>query len=52
MQRICDFIAQWMGVIVLMVAALSLVVPASLAWIGMKSHIQNHYRIEYRPHNL
>ncbi len=34
MKRICDFIAKWMGVIVLMVAALSLVVPSSLAWIG------------------
>ncbi len=32
--RICNFIAKWMGVIVLMVAALSLVVPSSLAWIG------------------
>ena len=35
MQRICDFIAKWMGVIVLLVAALSLVVPSSLAWIGI-----------------
>ncbi len=34
MQRICNFIAKWMGVMVLMVAALSLIVPASLAWIG------------------
>ena len=34
MQRICDFIAKWMGVIVLMVAAVSLVMPSSLAWIG------------------
>ena len=34
MQRICDFIAKWMGVLVLMVAALSLVAPASLTWIG------------------
>ena len=34
MQRICDFIARWMGVIVLLVAALSLFVPSSLAWIG------------------
>lgn len=32
--RICNFIAKWMGVIVLMVAALSLFVPSSLAWIG------------------
>ena len=29
-----NFIAKWMGVLVLMVAALSLIVPASLAWIG------------------
>ena len=34
MQRICDFIAKWMGAIVLLVAALSLVVPSSLSWIG------------------
>ena len=34
MQRVCDYIAKWMGVMVLMVAALSLIVPASLAWIG------------------
>ena len=34
MQRICDFIARWMGVIVLLVAALSFFVPSSLAWIG------------------
>ena len=32
--RICNFIAKWMGAIVLAVAALSLFVPASLAWIG------------------
>ncbi len=32
--RICNFIAKWMGVIVLLVAALSLFVPTSLAWIG------------------
>ena len=36
MQRICDFIAKWMGVLVLIVAALSLFVPASLAWIGTR----------------
>lgn len=34
MQRVCNFIAKWMGVLVLMVAALSLIVPASLAWMG------------------
>lgn len=34
MQRICQFITKWMGVMVLIVAAVSLIVPASLAWIG------------------
>ena len=34
MQRICNFIAKWMGAIVLIVAALGLIVPASLAWIS------------------
>ena len=34
MQRVCDFIAHWMGVLVLAVAALSLILPASLVWIG------------------
>ena len=34
MQRICDFIAKWMGVLVLIVAAVSLWVPTSLTWIG------------------
>ena len=34
MQQICNFIAKWMGVIVLIVAILSLIVPASLTWIG------------------
>ena len=34
MQRLCNFIAKWMGAIVLIVAALSLIVPASLAWIS------------------
>ena len=34
MQRICNFIAKWMGAIVVIVAALSLIVPASLAWIS------------------
>lgn len=34
MQRVCDFIAHWMGVLVLAVAALSLMLPASLVWIG------------------
>lgn len=34
MQRICNFIAKWMGAIVVIVAALSLIVPATLAWIS------------------
>ena len=33
MKRVCDFIARWMGAMVLLVAALSLMVPASFAWI-------------------
>ena len=31
---ICDFIARWMGVMVLLVAAVALMAPASLSWIG------------------
>ena len=34
MKRICDFIAKWMGVMVLLVAAVSFVVPKSLTWVG------------------
>jgi BASS family bile acid:Na+ symporter len=34
MRQICNFIAKWMGAIVLIVAALSLIAPASLAWIS------------------
>ena len=33
MKNVCDFIAKWMGVMVLLVASLALVVPASFAWI-------------------
>ena len=33
MKRICDFIARWMGVMVLLVGALSLLVPVSFVWI-------------------
>ena len=33
MKKLCDFIARWMGVMVLVVAALSLTVPASFVWI-------------------
>ena len=33
MKKVCNFIAQWMGILVLLVAALSLTVPASFVWI-------------------
>ena len=33
MKIICDFIARWMGALVLLVAALALFVPASFVWI-------------------
>lgn len=33
MKKVCNFIAQWMGILVLLVAALSLAVPASFVWI-------------------
>jgi BASS family bile acid:Na+ symporter len=33
MKRICDFVARWMGLMVLLVATLSLLVPASFVWI-------------------
>ena len=33
MKKVCDFIAKWMGLMVLLVAALSLIVPASFVWI-------------------
>ena len=33
MKKICDFIARWMGLMVLLVAVLSLFVPASFVWI-------------------
>ena len=33
MKKVCDFIARWMGAMVLLVAALALVVPASFVWI-------------------
>jgi len=35
MKRICDFIAKWMGALVLLVAVLALVVPPSFTWIGV-----------------
>ena len=34
MKKICDFIAKWMGVLVLLVAAISIVVPQLLTWVG------------------
>lgn len=33
MKRLCDFIARWMGLMVLLVAALSLLVPSGFVWI-------------------
>ena len=33
MKQVCDFIARWMGMMVLLVAVLSLAVPASFVWI-------------------
>ena len=37
MKAVCDVIARWMGVIVLLVAALSLIVPASFLWMDTKT---------------
>jgi len=34
MKKVCDFIARWMGAMVLAVAALSLFLPASFSWIA------------------
>ena len=36
MKKLCDFIARWMGLMVLLVAVLSLLVPASFQWIDTK----------------
>ena len=33
MKKICDFIARWMGLLVLLIAAISLLIPASFSWI-------------------
>ena len=33
MKKVCDFIARWMGAMVLIVAALALLVPPSFAWM-------------------
>ena len=37
MKRLCDFIAQWMGLLVLVVAAVVMFVPASFIWIETKT---------------
>ena len=37
MKQLCDFIARWMGLMVLVVAAISMLAPASLAWIETKA---------------
>ena len=37
MKKVCDFIARWMGLMVLLVAALSLIVPESFNWIETKA---------------
>ena len=34
MKQVCDFIARWMGLMVLVVAGVSMIVPASFAWIN------------------
>ena len=33
MKKICDFIARWRGLLVLLIAAISLLIPASFSWI-------------------
>ncbi len=37
MKKICDFIARWMGVLVLLVAVVSFLLPDSFAWIETKN---------------
>lgn len=37
MKQVCDFISKWMGLMVLLVAALAMFVPASFAWIETKT---------------
>jgi BASS family bile acid:Na+ symporter len=37
MKKVCDFVARWMGVMVLLVAALSLLVPASFLWLDTQA---------------
>ena len=33
MKKVCDFITRWMGVLVLLVAVISLAIPASFVWL-------------------
>ena len=37
MKKVCDFIAQWMGLLVLMVAAVAMFLPSSFIWIDTKT---------------
>ncbi len=37
MTQLCDFIARWMGLIVLVVAAVSMLMPMSFTWIDTKT---------------
>ncbi len=36
-KKVCSFIAQWLGIIVLVVAATALFIPASFEWIDTKT---------------
>lgn len=37
MKKVCDFIAQWMGLLVLVVAAVAMFLPPSFVWIDTKT---------------
>ena len=37
MKKVCDFIAQWMGLLVLVVAAVAMFLPSSFIWIDTKT---------------
>lgn len=37
MKKVCDFIAQWMGLLVLVVAAVAMFLPSSFVWIDTKA---------------
>ncbi|MBQ6224951.1 MAG: bile acid:sodium symporter family protein [Bacteroidaceae bacterium] len=37
MKKVCDFIAQWMGLLVLVVAAVAMFLPESFIWIDTKT---------------